>query len=353
MTPTRLILLALATAVAAAGPALAQRVQLPDGSGRQLQLFDLEPLLRAAGGPELRLDVAPERRAVAPAPAAGEAVLGGGGIAGAPPAGAPARDRQREREADAEALGRLLAQFVEPPLGAGDDCRVLAGRWLALLASPEQLASAEQLVRTANEQRERLVDVEVRMLQLAHDAFTAKLQPRLTKVQRGGRDGWEAIVPADGADAFAELVVGAASGWLDAPKLTVAPLHRATAALKEQVAYVRDLVVTPVQDTFIADPVIDVVWDGWEAETFVAPRRDGMLGIAVSVTHQQLEKPIAQFKTTLPGTKIPAMLQLPRVTGTRLQQTAVVAPGALVAIAARKADGTWLVALVRAAPHPK
>ncbi len=296
----------------------AQKMPLPDGSGRQLQLFDLDQLLPPPD------DETPDQRA------------------------APAGPDAAAHAAEAQAFAALLGRFVEPPLGPGDDCRVLGGRWLAVLGTAQQLASLERLVSTAAAQRDRFVEVEVRLLRVGAAAFAAELQPRLTEVQRDGETSWETVVGTAGAAELAAAAIAAASEQLDAPRLLVAPLQRATMAVKTQTAYIKDFTLTRTAGALIADPVVDVAWDGWEAEVFAAPRADGNLGIACNVTFQQLEQPIAKFETTVPGAKLPLTIQLPRIEGTRLQQTAVLAPGALVVVAARKLDGDWLVALVRA-----
>jgi hypothetical protein len=371
MTTPRFPLLALAAAVAVAAAATAPRLaaqslQLPDGSGRLLRLFDLAPLLAQAAGPDLRLSIEPEPAApaapvapAAPAADAGEAVeFGGGAARAAAPAPVVVRDPGRVAVRadlwptdDATALGRQLAGLVEPPLGDGDDCQVFAGRWLAVLASAEQIASVDRLLRLAADQRGRTLDVEVRLLHVAHERFTNALQPQLASVKRGDRESFEAVLAANDAGAFAAAAKTAATGEIEVPKLSVGPLQRATGWRKEQTAYIRDFTVHAADGAMIADPVIDSAWDGVEAEVFTAPRADGTYTVAVSVAQQQLDKPIAQLETTVPGTKLPLKVQLPRVRGVRLQQTAVLAPGALAVTAARRADGTWLVALVRATPR--
>jgi hypothetical protein len=68
---------------------------------------------------------------------------------------------------------------------------------------------------------------------------------------------------------------------------------------------------------------------------------------------QEVEKPIAEYKTTVAGTTLPVTIQLPRLTATRLTQAAVLAEGSLEVLAARKLDGSWLLALVSAQARPQ
>ena len=310
MAPMMLALLGGSTTLAA------QKVPLPDGSGRLVQLFDMHKLQDPA-------DVADKPQL------------------GLLPASAPAPDQL-------QAVADMLARFVEPPLAPGDDLRALGGRWLVLLGSPAQIASADRIFQTAIERKLRLIDVQAKFFELTEKDFTATLKPRLVQVERDKQIAYEMVFESKDAPAIVAAVSKAAAMQLDAPRLTVRPLQRATMSMHNQTAYVKDFEMTRVGDTVIADPIVDIVWDGHQTEVLATFLPDGMLGVSCEVTFQEVQKPIATFNTTMPGMKLPATIQLPRVSGTRLKQVAVIGDGAMVALASQKVDGSFLVALVTA-----
>jgi hypothetical protein len=296
-----LCLLLLATTL------MAQKLPLPDGSGRVLQLFDVQTFLPKPGT-------------------------------------APATELQK--------IADVMARFLEPSLGPGDDFKALGDRWLALLGSPEQIAAAERLFRLAKERRERLIDLDVQLFGCDDKAF-AKLKARLVQVERDQRVTYENVFGKQDAHDFADAVAKTAATQLVAQKLTVFPLQRANVAVKNQTSYVKDFTITKNDKDYIADPVVDIVWDGNETEVLATFLPDGTLGIACDVVLQEVEKPIAEYKTTVAGSTLPVTIQLPRLTATRLTQAAVLAEGSLEVLAARKLDGSWLLALVSAQARPQ
>lgn len=301
-------------------PLLAQKLPLPDGTGRVVQLFDLQQLL----GP----DKAPP--AALPVP----------GLV--PP---PAQPHASQQIAD------MLRHFVDPPLGPGDGLEVLGKRWLTVLGSPVQVASAERLLALATARRDAPIVVQVELLQLPDKAFGEHVKARLAQVVRGAQVGYEAVLEAGAAKEFTAALAKVDHDRMEAPQLSVLPLQGAILSMQNQTAYVKDFVCTRVGDTVVADPVVDVVWDGNRTDVCATFLPDGMLGVWCDVTFQEVEKPIATFETKLGlGVGKPATIQMPRVTGTRLQQTVVLGAESLVVLATQKVDGTWVLATVRATP---
>ncbi|HZN40282.1 MAG TPA: hypothetical protein VFD82_15855 [Planctomycetota bacterium] len=185
------------------------------------------------------------------------------------------------------------------------------------------------------------------------DKAFAKLKDRLVQVERDQRVTYENVFGKQDAHDFADAVAKTAATRLVAPKLSVLPLQRANLAVKNQTAYIKDFTITKTGDKVIADPVVDVVWDGNETEVLATFLPDGTLGIACDVVFQEVEMPIAEFRTTVVETAEPVTIQLPRLTATRITQTAVLGEGSLVVLAARKVDGSWLIALVSAQARPQ
>jgi hypothetical protein len=298
-----------------AGVLPAQKMLTPDGSGRVVQLYDLEQLTGDPAATATKQHWLPSNDDATTSPA--------------------------QHTAD------VLRRFVEPPLGPDDDLKPLGARWLALLGSPDQVASLDRLWRTATSRRADLIDIELRLYTVEAKAF-AGLKAKLVAVERPGGIGYEIVAEKDEAKALTTAIEAAAGETLVAPRLAVLPLQFATMAVKNQVSYVKDFTLTRAGDQTIADPVVDVVWDGHSIDVISAWQPDGLLGVSVDVQLQELQRPIAQFETTLLTGLPPVQIQLPRVTGVRLRQTAVLGVDSLTALAAQKADGTWFVATLRA-----
>ncbi|MBL8728762.1 MAG: hypothetical protein JNM25_10055 [Planctomycetes bacterium] len=314
MTPRCLLPLLLATSFVAA-----QNMPVPDGKGRILQVFDLQ----TTQAPWLE-DDAPEQPA---ADAAGAAAAGAPSVAG-----------------DHQYLAEFLRPFVTPALGPGDDLQVLGGRWLTLLGNPAQVASLERLMANAVARRDLLVTTTVRIVGMQASVFEQRVKPMLSA--RAGAEGvFDAVIPAARAEGLRHVVAGGET--IDAPRLTVAPLQRATMSMQTQTGYVQDYTLTRHGDQLIADPIVGVVWDGIMVEFCAMVLDDGLIGMCCDVQSQQLQRPIQEFQADI-GTGTPVTIQLPRTTGVHFRQTTRVAAGDLVVLATQKVDGDYLLAIVEA-----
>ncbi|MBL8751690.1 MAG: hypothetical protein JNK15_00200 [Planctomycetes bacterium] len=310
-------LLPVALPLLFAGLASAQKMNAADGSGRIVQVFDLH---------ELR-PVDPDEPDQPAKP----------GL----PTGEIRATSPGQHVADA------LRRFVDPPLGADDDLRGLGSRWLVMLGSPEQLASFERLWRAAQKRKEDVVDVQLRLYTIDAKKFAA-IKDKLVAVERPGGIGYEMVAADKQATAIATALEAADGDSFEAPRLAVFPLQNASMSVKDQTSYVKDFTLTRVGDQAIADPVVDIVWDGYSIEVISTWLPDGLLGVSIDVQVQDLQRPIPKFETTLQAGLPPVQIQLPRVTGLRLRQTAALAKDSLAVLAASKADGKWIVATMRA-----
>lgn len=306
----------------------AQKLPLPDGSGRLLQLFDLHAL---------RDDQ--DANAVPPAAAAPPNV---------DPLATPPLTQGPQAVAD------LLGRLVEPALGPDDTCQVLGDRWLAVLGSPAQIASAERLFRLAVERRQHPIEVQIRLLEVGDKDFLASVKKHLTEVVRGERPRFESVLEAQDAKQLEAVLAGLKEARsIDAPRLSVTPLQRGHIAVIDQTAYVRDFDLERNEDSVIANPIVDMVWSGSVTNVCATCLPDDTVGLSCDVSFQELQKPIQTYETTIGKAKVPVTIQLPRVAGTRLRQTAVLGRGALVVLATQKVDGDWIVAQVRANAAPR
>ncbi len=306
-------------AVALSLPTLltAQKLPLADHGDRQLQLFDVLELLGNADPSAPAPNAAPE-----PQPK------------------------------QLQALGEFLRNFVDPPLGSRDDLQPLAGRWLAMVGTAAQIASVERLLATAKARRAEWLEVEVRFIYMSAKAFNLALRDKLVGVERGTTTTHEMVFPAARAKVLLAQIIAAGAEVHESPRLTVWPLQNATMSVINQTAYVKDFTITAKDGTFIAEPVVGVVWDGVKADVVACFEPDGTIGVSCDVQCQEVVRPIAEFQTTLPGTTLPAKIQLPRTHGVHLRQVAHVRDGELLVLAAPRADGDYLVAVMTAGTDP-
>jgi hypothetical protein len=303
---------------------LAQGMPVPDGKGRMLQLFDLHRC-RASAWPDQ--DAAGPQGGLRPDAAA---------VPDQPPAARPHQDEQY--------LADFLRPFVEPPLGPGDDLKVLGGRWLTMLGDPTQVANFERLMAGVVTNRELLVTTSMRIVHMERQPFERRLQPMLT-AKAGAEATFECVLPAAKAAELVAAIEGA--DVLEAPRLTVSPLQRASMSVRQDISYVQDFTLARHADAVVADPVIGVVWDGLEIDLCAIVLADGLVALRCDVQSQQVQQPMPKFETDL-GTGAPVTIQLPRTTGVRFRQTARVAAGELIVLAAQKVDGDYLLAIVEA-----
>lgn len=319
MIPPRLPSLLLCAFTTLSLPA--QDVPLPDGTGRLLHVFDLHRVRPGAPGEpaEPRADTA------AAAAAAGET---------------------------AQRLAEVLRQHVEPPLGVGDDLAVLGGRWLTLLGSARQIHSLERLLAHTEQQRDALVTATVRLARVPDATFQRQVRLELVPRQDEPKT-FEAVLSPAAAGRLERLLRSAEGAEIvAAPRLTVHPLQRASLSLLEPISYVRDFTLERHGDRVIADPVVGVVEDGVRAELCAVPLADGTIAVHCDVVSQQVQQPIPSFETDL-GVSAPVTIQLPRTTGVRFRQAAVLASGQVVVLASQQVDGDWLLALVEASLEPR
>ena len=300
-TSVSALLLALACAALPA-----QKMPLADGSDRVLQLIDLAPLTPTREG----ADVA--------------AVL--------------AR------------LAEFLRTFATPPLTAADDAQVLAGRWLAVLGRPEQVASIERIVTAAQQRREDLIEVTVRIAEMPATTFATVVAPRLPKpaADAAQQQQQQAVLDRAATAALHAALQAADATIVSGPRLVTMPLQQGDLLVGRQVSYVKDFTASVAGGQFIADPVIDTVFDGLQVKVLAAYAGKDRICLSCSVLKQDVAQPLPTFQTTLAGSTLPVTIQLPRSTGVRLQQTAELASGSAAVIAAPKTDGGWLVAIVEA-----
>jgi hypothetical protein len=227
------------------------------------------------------------------------------------------------------------------------------------MGSPQQIATAERLLTRARQDLEKQYLVDLRLCEVPAALFERDVAPLLPKA-----DGVPAAAPAPHAtvldDAAARALVTTLKKGADVkitqfPQIVAPSLHLARLRVGDQVAYVRDFEIEVAAAAFIANPIVDVLFHGYDVDLMCCEVRAGTLGVQLQLVDQVLEQPIRTIETTVPGSTLPVTVQVPRLAGCRGSQTVEMQNGATAVMAARKNATTWLVSLmtpqqIRSAP---
>lgn len=296
----------------------AQKLPLPDGSDRQVVVVDVSTLL-------------PPRRE-APAPAA-----------------RPGNRHAETQPSDVQRLAAFVRTFALPPGDPKADLQPLGEHHLVALGAPEQIAAVERLVAHAGKTHERQYQVDVRLCAVPARVFERDVAPQLAIAAgqpAGAATPPTAVLGATAAEAlWKALKQSGEVQFTQFPQVVSPALTHAKLQVGDQLAYVRDFEIEVGNGSLIADPVVDVVFDGCDIDVFCAEVRAGTIGMQMQVVDQRIEKPIRTIETRLPGITVPGTLQVPHITGCRGSQTVELASGATAVMAAKKPDGQWLVVL--------
>lgn len=301
-------------------PLPAQKVAMTDGSERHVAILDVGSLL-------------PENRGL-PIPA---------------------------QPTDLQRLAAFVRAFAVPPGQAGADLQPLGVSHLAVLGSPPQVAAAERLVVHSAKVLDQDYQLDVRMCELPAAVFDQHVAPLL-------QSPTEAAAAAPPAPQSAVLDAAAATTLLKAlrksdhvkltqfPQIVARGLQLAKLRVGKQLSYVRDFEIEVTAGAFVANPVVDVLFDGFDVDVMCGETRAGVVGVQMQLVDQVVEKPIQELTTTIPGSTMTVKVQVPRIlTGCRASQTVELVSEATAIMAARKSDGSWLVSLmtpmvIRSAP---
>jgi hypothetical protein len=284
---------------------VAQKVPLPDGD-RVVQAFDVADLAKLVG------------------------------VEAASPAAPVAR------------VADFLRAFSGAQLGGDCDLQALGDRHVVALAAPVQLAAIERLVGTLRQDATRQFALNANIYRLPEAVFERLLRPTLVAVDDKPGTARVAVIDAKAAATLLEALQDEQVDRIEAPRVLAQTLQRARLSTGDEIAYVRDFDLDVTQAALVADPIVDVVWDGLRIEATMASVADGGIGVQLDVLDQQVDRPIHTVKTTLPGapkTEVPLVVQVPVIRGFRGSQVAVVPDGGAAVMAARRNGGSWLVVM--------
>jgi hypothetical protein len=317
-------------AFAAAVPA--QRVQLSDGSGREVVVLDVGDLFDVAGRNQ-------GRKLELPAPAK-----------------ATAEAADPWNPARLAALVRVAAGTG----GAKGDLQPLGAGHLVAMGDAQWIGGVESFLRDARANAKVQFLVEVQLVELADASKVLDFDnPEL--VIASPRDGAPAedgaaapdamfVLDGEAAAKFTKKVFAAdgnESSVLEAPRLLVNNLSFASMVTEEQIAYVRDFTVRELDGASIAEPVVDTVVQGTRIETVCAMDKDGKVLVDLSFRHQVVDKPIAEWKTKIGVKGQELTVQLPRAFGCKASMKLLLAPGSTVVVPSKRSDGKWLLVMAK------
>lgn len=214
-----------------------------------------------------------------------------------------------------ESVATLVRAFVRPELASNEQVQTLGERWLVVLGRAEQQAWIDRFLQAAHQDQPVVAQLHVDVVTMPEALFLKEVAPALTQDDKP-------------AAAVTVLQAGAAtSTFLDRlrthPRATTIPtqvpaagvalraLVPCSVAAITQTTYVRDFKVEVNRDSMVADPVVDVVQDGFTLRATAQPFATG-LGVALHAAWADLTKPISTFTTTL-GIGQPVTIQLPEV----------------------------------------
>lgn len=310
----------------------AQRMQLGDGSGREVVVLDVADLFDVAGrneGPRLGLP--------APAKATAEA-------------------------SDPWSPARLaaIARVAAGAGGAKGDLQALGERHLVAMGDAKWIGGVEGFLRDARANAKVQFLVEVQLVELADASMVLEFDnPKL--VIASPRDGDPAVdgaaapeamfvLDGEAAAKFTKKVLdadGNVSSVLEAPRLLVNNLSFASMVTEEQIAYVRDFTVRTIDGASIAEPVVDTVVGGTRIETVCAMDKDGKVLVDLAFQHQVVDKPLAEWKTKIGVKGQELTVQVPRVSGCKASMKLLLTPGSTVVVPSKRSDGKWLLVMAK------
>jgi hypothetical protein len=241
--------------------------------------------------------------------------------------------------ASLDALANFVRRWAQPQITRDGDVKTLRGRYLVVLAGRESHAWTEALLtslRGRGGARGEMLLIEGRWLEIAPDAYEQYVAPLVGGEFVQDENGVATAAPSallDG-DAGAErlcasLIAEGRADVLQSPRVLVWPMQRATVTTGEETSYIKDFEIEKVDDTTIANPVVDTLFDGMQLDVQVGRLPDGTFGVHVRSEISELESltrhsvdlaanpDVVRRFPGLPSTKV--WIQLPVVTRSQFE----------------------------------
>jgi hypothetical protein len=268
--------------------------------------------------------------------------------AGAPPV-APVDSAALQRAA-LQSLATLVRTHVRPELAPNEEVLPLGEKWLAMVGRPEQHAWLDGFLQGPIAAQPVVGRLRVEVVTMTEIPFLRDVAPALA---RDDRPAAEVTVLQPGAATTEFLAKLRAHPEANALALqgngdTLRGLVPCSVAAVRQTPYVRDFEVEIAQGQVIADPLVDVVQDGFMLQVTALPDNP-VLGLALSATWSALRKPIPTFTTTL-GVGQPVTIQLPEVRKVQLEAAVALPADHVVVLQLPALHGMRCIAVLRVEP---
>lgn len=200
-------------------------------------------------------------------------------------------------EIPVERLGLFARRFAHPALAAGEDARVLGGRYLVTRARPEQQAWIHRWLQRIAASPSLAVHLELRFASVPQADFAQHVRPLLAAETSTPPDTPEGVTPAThggvlSAEAHATLMTTLdATGSCDvlhAPSILVNEFQRANMSSIQQRSYVTGFEPAGNQAQQLFTPVIDTLQLGLELDAAATLLPDGGVGLRLAADHREL-----------------------------------------------------------------
>lgn len=214
--------------------------------------------------------------------------------------------RVAQVEARAESLANEVRDYVAID---AKNVHVVTPGVLAVLGTAEEHAALARFLEWQRAMAESvLVEAEV---------WTAAAGT-LTQLGFGG----QSLLSPEGRDPLVQRLLAAEAERIQAPRILLNPSsRRGTVSVGDQIAYIRDFDVEhdPRTRTTVADPVIDVVFDGLLLDVRITPLEADTLGASVELKLSRVTRPIPTREIELAPNASPVTLQEPDVRTTSVR----------------------------------
>lgn len=257
--------------------------------------------------------------------------------------------RDERKFSSVQELEELATRFCQPPLDPQQE-RIQADEqgWLVCYLRPEQHEWLTRFLALQDEsERQWLADVSTEWFSLG-EADAAAL----------GMEGSALLL--DGEDEVARIrqrLERTRSNRLVAPRVTALPGQDAELSTLSEVSYVKEykLVIVEPGRQEIADPVVDVIQEGFVMKLRALQTGDALYGLRLDCSSSEIERPIPTRRFRLsPAHPAEVEIGMPQLRTAQVEATVLVADGGgVLLLTSGFTEGRSLAILVqfrRAAP---
>lgn len=300
----------------------AQKMEMRDGSDRQVVLIDVAGLLPKPTDAQLAHHAAPPV----------------GGRLGA------------TTGTELHQLAAFVRAFAPALTAPGADVQPLGEHHLVAMGSPVQVAAADRLLADAREVDEQF-HINVRWCRVPPAVFARLLADRFGKAAPGAkaRDAAEPRVASIADDDLRVLLRTLSRAErlavTQAPNPIVPNLQPIRIWVGHRLRYVRDFVVDAANADGMA-PVRDDLEEGFQAEVQCTRAREGTIRVRLQVRDLEVQQPLRDVPIALPGSARQVSVQVPHGTHAASDHALELASAETMLVATPRSDGSWLLTVL-------